>query len=166
MALVGDLGRLQSVCVGSDFHFGHKRSGNVALLKQFGQEFHFQVHSLSAVSLEGQAIRSTRIREAIRLGQLDAASQMLGRAYSLAGRVVQGDQVGRQLGFPTANLATTGLALPPNGVYAVHASAAGRTYRAVLNVGYRPTLAHPEPQLRVEAHLLDFQVTFTGRNWN
>ncbi len=88
---------------------------------------------------------------------------MLGRAYSLAGPVVQGDRLGRQLGFPTANLDPAGLALPPRGVYAVHALAGGRTYRAVLNIGTRPTLARPEPQLRVEAHLLGFQGDLYGQ---
>lgn len=161
--LARDLGHLQSVCVGSDFHFGRQRSGNVALLQQLGRELNYRVHSLAAVSLEAQPVRSTRIRQAIQAGQLDAASQMLGRAYALDGPVTRGDQLGRQLGFPTANLDTTGLVLPPFGVYAVHARLGQRTWRAVLNLGRRPTLAQPEPQLRVEAHLLDFQGDLYGR---
>jgi riboflavin kinase/FMN adenylyltransferase len=72
------------------------------------------------VSLDNQIVSSTRIREAIRSGDLDAASQMLGRPYVISGRVVEGDRIGQQLGFPTANLDVTGLVLPPNGVYAVH----------------------------------------------
>jgi len=80
-----------------------------------------------------------------------------------AGRVVPGDRLGRQLGFPTANLDVTGLALPPNGVYAVHAEAGGKTHRAVLNIGHRPTLQDPNPQLRVEAHLLDYQGDLYGQ---
>ena len=154
--LARDFGRLHGVCVGSDFAFGHKRSGNVALLKALGQELHFAVHGQAAVALDGQAISSTRIREAIRAGQLDAASQMLGRAYALNGPVIRGDQLGHQLGFPTANLDVSGLCLPPSGVYAVHVHWSGKTHRAVLNVGHRPTLANPAPELRVEAHLLDF----------
>lgn len=154
--LARDLGRLQSVCVGADFTFGHKRSGNVELLQRLGAELHFSVHGLAAVSLEDRPVSSTRIREAIQAGNLDLASQMLGRAYSLAGPVVQGDGLGRQLGFPTANIDSTGLALPPRGVYAVHALVGGQSYRAVLNIGIRPTLQNPKPELRVEAHLLDF----------
>lgn len=154
--LARDLGRLHSVCVGSDFHFGYKRSGNVAVLKTLGDELGFIVHGLEAVSLDGQAIRSTRIRQAIQAGHLDAASRMLGRPYALAGTVMRGDQIGRQLGFPTANLEVTGLVLPPFGVYAVQALLAGQQYPAVLNIGVRPTLNNPAPQLRVEAHLLDF----------
>jgi len=155
--LARDLGQILSICVGTGFVFGYKRGGNVQLLKRLGAALRFTLHALASVSLDGQAVSSTRIRAAIIAGHLDAASQMLGRAYSLAGQVIRGDRLGRQLGFPTANLDPAGLALPPRGVYAVHALAGGRTYRAVLNIGTRPSLAHPEPQLRLEAHLLDFQ---------
>ena len=154
--LARDFHSLHSVCVGSSFTFGHRRSGDVALLKKLGTELNFQVHGLAAVSLDGQVVSSTRIREAIRSGQLDAASQMLGRAYSLSGLVIRGDQLGRELGFPTANLDPTGLVLPPPGVYAVHARVRDRSHRGVLNIGFRPTLHPPQPQIRVEAHLLDF----------
>lgn len=154
--LARDLGRIESLCVGADFAFGYKRSGNVELLRRTGAEKNFTVHGMAAVSLDGQPISSTRIREAIVAGGLDVASQMLGRAYSLAGTVIRGDGLGRELGFPTANIDTVGLALPPRGVYAAHAQVAGKPYRAVLNIGYRPTLQSPKPQLRVEAHLLDF----------
>ena len=155
--LVRNFGRLYSVSVGSTFTFGHRRSGNLALLKKLGQELGFIAHGLSAVSLGGKAISSTRIREAIRTGHLDATNQMLGRTYSLVGPVVRGDQLGRKWGFPTANLDTQNLALPPNGVYAVQALVQNRDYPAVLNIGCRPTLNQPNPALRVEAHLLDFQ---------
>jgi riboflavin kinase/FMN adenylyltransferase len=88
---------------------------------------------------------------------------MLGRAYSVSGTIVRGDALGQQLGFPTANLDATGLALPPTGVYAAHATIPGQTYRAVVNIGYRPTLQHPSPPpLRVEAHLLDFKGDLLG----
>ena len=161
--LARELGHIRSICVGANFVFGHKRSGNVELLKKLGAEMNFAVHGLSAVSLDGQAVSSTRIRQAIAAGNLDGASQMLGRAYSLAGTVTRGDGMGRKLGFPTANLETTGLALPPKGVYAVQAQTGGRTWRAVLNIGYRPTLQNPEPQLRVEAHLMDFDADLYGQ---
>jgi len=154
--LARDLGQIQSLCVGASFVFGHKRRGNVDLLKTLGAELGFTVHGMAALALDGRAVSSTRIREAIRAGDLDRASQMLGRTYSLAGTVVRGDGLGHQLGFPTANLDAAGLALPPNGVYAVHAETGGRTCRAVLNIGLRPTLRDPNPQLRVEAHLIDF----------
>jgi riboflavin kinase / FMN adenylyltransferase len=161
--LVHDLGQVQSLCVGANFLFGHKRTGDVQLLKRLGAELKFIVHGLAAVSLDGKAVSSTRIREAIRLGHLDAASQMLGRTWSLAGMVVHGDGLGQKLGFPTANLDVAGLALPPNGVYAVHVEVGGRRCRSVLNIGLRPTLNRPEPQLRVEVHLIDFAADLYGR---
>jgi len=195
--LARDLGAIQSVCVGADFVFGRQRSGNVALLKKLGAELNFTVHGIAAVSLDSQPVSSTRIREAIRAGDFDAAGQMLGRAYSLAGVVVRGDQLGQQLGFPTANLDTAGLLLPPNGVYAAHVSRrtgvapvsnqnspaqaerkvgdrrdASPTYRAVLNIGVRPTVTQPTPVPRLEVHLLDFssdlydqelEITFTAK---
>ena len=152
-----------SICVGATFAFGHKRSGNVELLRRLGQEFKFTVHGLAAVSLAGQTVSSTRIRDALRAGNLDAASQMLGRAYALAGKVVPGDQLGRTLGFPTANLDVNGLALPLAGVYAAHATVSGQAHRAVVNIGRRPTLARGEPRLHVEAHLLDFAGELYGQ---
>jgi riboflavin kinase/FMN adenylyltransferase len=154
--LARDLGKIHSICVGAEFVFGHKRSGNVALLKKLGAELNFQVHGLASVSLDGQVVSSTRIREAIRAGNLDAASQMLGRPYAICGKVIEGDKIGRQLGFPTANLDVTQLALPPNGVYAACARLREEFYRVALNLGLRPTVATAQPQLRVEAHLLDF----------
>jgi riboflavin kinase/FMN adenylyltransferase len=161
-ALARDFGKIHSICVGADFAFGHKRSGNVALLKKLGTELHFLVHGISAVSLDGQAVSSTRIREMIRAGNLDDASQMLGRPYGICGKVVAGDKLGRTLGFPTANLDIDGLVLPPNGVYAAVTRNEGRLYRAALNIGVRPTVAAGRQQ-RVEAHLLDFDGDLYGR---
>jgi riboflavin kinase/FMN adenylyltransferase len=159
--LAQDFGKIHSICVGADFVFGHKRSGNVALLKRLGAEMLFQVHGLAAVSLDGQVVSSTRIREMIRAGDFDAASQMLGRPYAICGRIVEGDRLGRQLGFPTANLDTANLILPPNGVYAASTKFNGQFYRVALNIGTRPTVA-AQPQLRVEAHLLDFNGNLYG----
>jgi len=154
--MVNDFGKVHSICVGASFVFGHKRGGNVAVLKKLGQELGFLVHGIASVSLDGQAVSSTRIREAIRSGDFDAASQMLGRAYSLSGKVIRGDRLGHQLGFPTANIDTAGLVLPPHGVYVAHATVHGKAMRAVLNIGRRPTVQNPTPELRVEVHLLDF----------
>lgn len=161
-----------SVCVGANFVFGHKRGGNVELLKQLGHELGFSVHGQAAVSLDGKAVSSTRIREAIAAGELDNASQMLGRAYSFSGTVIHGDHLGRQLGFPTANLETNGLALPPCGVYVIHAEERSTPdshmtpplrRRGVLNIGVRPTVQNPTPHLRVEAHLFDFEGDLYGK---
>src|SRR5882724_104088 len=163
-SLARDFGKVHSVCVGADFVFGHKRSGNVELLKKLGGEIGFLVHGLAAVSLDGQIVSSTRIREMIRAGDIDAASQMLGRPYAIWGRVIEGDKVGHQLGFPTANLDATGLVLPPNGVYSGCTKLKGQFYRVALNVGFRPTVATGKSELRVEAHVLDFHGDLYGEN--
>ncbi len=162
--LTSETGSVRSICVGANFVFGKKRGGNVTLLKKLGAELHFNVHGMAAVALDGKAVSSTRIREAISAGELDAASQMLGRTYSIRGRVVEGNKLGRTLGFPTANIDTTGLVLPPNGVYAVHAETAGANHRAVLNIGHRPTMTNPGAPVRVEAHLLQFQGDLYGQD--
>jgi riboflavin kinase/FMN adenylyltransferase len=153
--LARDLGKIHSICVGANFVFGHRRSGNVELLKRLGGELKFQVHGVAELALDGQTVSSTRIREAVGAGDLDAAGQMLGRPYALCGPVVMGDRLGRQLGFPTANLDVAHRVLPPHGVYAADTKINGRFYRVALDIGVRPTVAAGS-QLRVEAHLLDF----------
>jgi riboflavin kinase/FMN adenylyltransferase len=161
--LVTQLAPVQSICVGSSFVFGRKRSGDVALLQRLGKELNFVVHGIAAVALDSEMVSSTRIREAVRTGEFSRASQMLGREYALAGLVTHGDEMGQKLGFPTANLDARGLLVPPNGVYAAHASVAGARHRAAVNIGLRPTLASPVPELRVEAHLLDFHSDLYGQ---
>jgi len=158
-----DFGHVQSICVGSTFTFGHKRSGNIELLRKLGADLHFTVHGLAAVALDGEVVSSTRIRDAIRSGQLDGASQMLGRGYALAGEVVRGDGIGTKFGYPTANIETRGLVLPPNGVYAGHARVADQSHRAVLNIGVRPTLREAKARRRAEVHLLGFEGEIYGR---
>jgi riboflavin kinase/FMN adenylyltransferase len=110
-------------------------------------------------------VSSTRIREAIRVGELDAASQMLGQPYAICGKVLSGDKIGTKLGFPTANLDAANLALPPQGVYAGCTKVGGNFFRVALNIGVRPTISQsqPQPQLRVEAHLVDFAGDLYGQ---
>ena len=162
-ALVAQLTPVQSVCVGSSFVFGRQRSGDVALLQRLGAELNFVVHGLAAVALDGEMVSSTRIRESLRAGEINRVSQMLGREYALARTVAHGDEMGRKLGFPTANLEVRGLLVPPNGVYAAHARVAGVQHRAAVNIGVRPTLAAAVPDLRVEAHVLDFTGDLYGQ---
>jgi riboflavin kinase / FMN adenylyltransferase len=159
--LARDLQKIFSICVGADFVFGNKRSGDVALLQRLGAEIGFQVHGHAAVALDGEKVSSTRIREAIRTGDLDAASQMLGRPYAICGKILAGDKIGRQLGFPTANLDIANLVLPPLGVYVASTKIDGKFFRAALNIGVRPTIA-AGLQLRAEAHLLDFSGDLYG----
>ena len=161
--LFDGFGSIHSICVGANFTFGHRRDGNVESLLALGQALGFHVHGLQAVTLDGQAVSSTRIRDAVREGRLDDAGQMLGRNFAIKGTVIKGDGKGRQIGFATANIDTSGRVLPPNGVYAVHAQLGQTSHRAVLNIGVRPTLAKPEPSLQVEAHLLDYDGELYGK---
>lgn len=157
--LASDFERLESISVGVGFTFGHKRSGDVILLKRLGAELGYRVDERVSLVSGGQVISSTRIREEIRSGHLAAAEAMMGRPYAIEGKVEYGDQVGRALGFPTANLNTVGSVLPPNGVYAVRLDRA----QGVMNIGFRPSLAGIKPVLRVEVHLLDFEGDLYGQ---
>ena len=115
------------------------------------------------MELDGQSVSSTRIRDAVRAGDFALAARMLGRSYALRGPVIEGERLGRKLGFPTANLNITGLVTPPPGVYAAEAHIAAARYRAAVNIGHRPTLHTADPQLHVEAHLLDFDGDIYGQ---
>ena len=160
--LARDFGRIQSICVGSSFVFGYKRTGNVALLESLGKRLGFAVHGLAPVTRGEKAVSSTRIRLAIQGGELAMTSHLLGRPYSISGHVLRGDQLGRKLGFPTANLDVAGLALPPDGVYAGQAEVNGATRAAVVNIGRRPTLNRPKLERLVEVHMLDFSGDLYG----
>ncbi len=161
--LARDFQPLHSLSVGSGFTFGYRRRGNLELLSRAGREHGFQVHGLSAIEFRGEVVSSTRIRETIRTGDLEAATAMLGRPYSVSGMVVRGDGLGRGMGIPTANLAVTDLVLPPDGVYAAEVLLEGQAHPAVLNLGCRPTLRQPTPSRQFEAHLLDFEGDLYGR---
>ncbi|MBM3823921.1 MAG: bifunctional riboflavin kinase/FAD synthetase [Verrucomicrobia bacterium] len=150
-------GRLRAVFLGSDFHFGHKRSGNATVLERWGAREGVEACAVASVSCAGGTVSSTRVREAVSGGQLDGAAAMLGRPFELAGWVRRGDQVGRKLGFPTANLEIEGRVHPPRGVYAARCRHEGRWLGAAVNIGLRPTLTVPTPHLQIEAHLLDWE---------
>jgi riboflavin kinase/FMN adenylyltransferase len=154
--LARDFQRITSICVGDGFMFGARRSGNVALLQKLGGELGFTLRALCDVELDGQSVSSTRIRDAVRVGDFGLAGRMLGRPYSLCGTVIKGEQLGRKLGFPTANLEVTGLLVPPTGVYAAEAQIGAARHRAAVNIGHRLTIRTSDPQVHVEAHLLDF----------
>lgn len=159
--LILGFGKVASICVGKGFVFGHRRSGNLELLRSLGERDGFTVHGVPPVEEEGEPISSTRVRDLVTAGEFARASHLLGRTYSLAGTVVAGDRLGRELGYPTANLDVTGLVLPPTGVYA--AIALGRDFRrvAAVNIGSRPTISGGG-KVRVEAHLIDFTGSLYG----
>lgn len=150
------VGRLKARCVvvGHDFRFGHKRQGDIALLQQLGQEHGFEVITLAAVQCSGERISSTQLRSALAGGYLDTARRLLGRSYALCGRVVRGAGLGRQLGFPTANLRIQHrLAL--SGIFVVMVEGIdGAPRQAVASLGVRPTVGGHD--MLLEVHLLDF----------
>lgn len=156
-------GRLAGITVGAGFVFGRDRSGDLDLLRRLGPAQGFAVHGVVPLEQEGGVISSTRVRELIAAGDLAEASRLLGRPYGLAGEVVEGDRLGRQLGFPTANLDVAGRVLPPNGVYAAWVPVDGRRIAAAVNIGTRPTVDRTAVQVRVEAHLLDYSGDLYGR---
>lgn len=160
--LVRDFGTMRSIRVGTNFRFGHQRAGNLALLNQLGERFGYAAHGCPPVTVDGHRVSSTRIREGIEAGQLGPVGKMLGRPYSIVSPVIRGDQLGRKLGFPTANMDATGLMPPPCGVYAARVFVRGVAHEAVLNIGVRPTLELAAPPLRVEVHLLDFDGDLYG----
>jgi riboflavin kinase/FMN adenylyltransferase len=146
---------LRTIAVGEDWRFGHRRAGDVSLLQREAAQRGFRLEAVPPVMFDGDRISSTRIRQAIHDGNLDDAAHMLGRRYAVSGPVVAGNQLGRQLGFPTANIATGNLQLPPGGVWAVRASDAdGRSWNGVANLGTRPTVGGGKRLL--EVHLFDF----------
>ncbi|MCW5557670.1 MAG: bifunctional riboflavin kinase/FAD synthetase [Verrucomicrobiae bacterium] len=162
--LLRSVGRIRSLSVGDGFLFGRHRSGTVDLLRELGMIHGFQVHAAPSVALDGDTVSSSRIRQHLRDGRLEEAGELLGRPYSVSGVVIAGDQLGRRLGFPTANLDIRGLELPPYGVYAVRARrlATSTDYPAVLNIGTRPTVSGGGGETRFEIHLLDFDAALYG----
>lgn len=160
--LVQGFGKLASVSVGEGFVFGHRRSGNVALLERLGKGAGFGVYGIPPLRLGGKVVSSSQVRELVSTGDFSGASFLLGRPYDLAGEVVAGDRKGTQIGFPTANLAVKGIVLPPPGVYAAVARMGNTRKAAAVNIGVRPTVGGSSGDLRVEAHLLDFEGDLYG----
>jgi riboflavin kinase/FMN adenylyltransferase len=161
--LVGGLGARRFV-LGFDSKFGHSRSGTPGKLRRLG----YEVEVVEQVLVRGRAVSSTAIREAVELGDLEAAHEMLGRPFAVYGEVLRGDGLGRRLGFPTANLDPHHELLPPHGVYACWARRPLREpdapQPAVVNIGVRPTLERgADAGPRVEAHLLDFEGDLYGQ---
>jgi riboflavin kinase/FMN adenylyltransferase len=151
---------LRGLVEGPDFAFGHNRAGDVAWLRRAGADRGFTVETLQ-VDAGGERISSTRIRGLVAAGRVAEVPDLLGRRYSLAGMVVRGDQRGRLLGFPTANLRLDPVKLiPGRGVYAVRAhvpDAGGAAFAGVANIGVRPTFGEGSPPM-VEVHLLDREI--------
>jgi riboflavin kinase/FMN adenylyltransferase len=155
--LVGQL-HAKSIIIGYDHHFGHDRAGNIALLQQYAATYGYRVDEIPAQLIAAAAVSSTKIRNSLQEGNVTEAAHMLGRHYSITGTVVHGAQLGRTIGFPTANIqpADPDQLIPAHGVYAVWAMHEGQRYKAMMNIGVRPTVTQ-EMQLRIEAHLIGYE---------
>lgn len=152
---------VQHLIVGDDFCFGKNRAGNFAMLQQASVQYGFGLTSTASLLKHNQRVSSTLIREALAQDQFERATDMLGREFSLMGRVRHGAKLGRQLGFPTANVWLYRKTLPLQGVYAVEAITKDGRWHGVANIGSRPTVAGRVEQL--EAHFFDFQGDLYGQ---
>lgn len=151
------------VLVGADFRFGHRGAGDVDVLRSLGEREGFEVVLLDDVTVDGERVSSTRIREHLAAGRVREAAELLGRLPAVRSTVVHGDRIGRELGFPTANLdpAMEGF-LPADGVYAAWAWIDGVRYGAAVSIGNNPTF-EGVPARRTEAHLLGAKVDAYGK---
>ncbi len=152
------------IVVGDDLRFGRNRSGDFSLLKRAGQDFGFEVVDTHTLTFDEERVSSTRIREVLAEADFALAEKLLGRPYSISGRVIVGQQLGRQLGVPTANLELHRLRSPLSGVFAVEVEGVGdKPLPGVANVGVRPTVDNL-PKAILEAHILGFSGDIYRRN--
>lgn len=158
--LVNNL-HVKAVCVGYDYSFGFKAQGDVEMLRKFGEKYGFKVFVTDVIKIGGRIVASTYIRQVIKSGDMEEAERFLGRRYCIEGNVVEGEQNGRKMGIPTANVDyDINMALPKAGVYAGITYVNGRRLKSVINVGNNPTFG--AEKLTVESHILDFDEDIYG----
>lgn len=152
---------VKAVVAGYNYTFGSRGLGTPETLERIGKERGFRVLVVPPVLYEGEPVSSTRVREAVERGDVALAGALLGRMYSLSGRIIRNKRIGRRIGFPTANIEPEERrVLPPDGVYATIAYVRGAAYRAVTNIGTNPTIE--DGKLGIETHLLDFDADIYG----
>ena len=152
------------VLVGDDFRFGAKRAGNFALLRQLGEKYDFEAEALNTVEAAGQRASSTAVREALAAGDMAMAAQLLGRPYSISGRVIGGDQLGRKIGYPTANIQLKHNKAPVKGIFAVRVQGLEQPdWPGVASLGTRPTV-HANGRPTLEVHLFNFNRSIYRRH--
>ncbi len=153
---------LGTLVVGYDFAMGKNRQGTIPVLKSLGVEMDFKVEVLAPVKFDGQEISSTRIRQALKSGDVSLARELLGRPYQVSGEVTHGSDRGSRIGLPTANMTHWELKqLPAVGVYATRPILMGGIYQGITNIGFRPTFEHQD-QPNIETHILDFDGNIYG----
>lgn len=152
------------ICAGTDLSFGRNGAGGYGLLAEYAGVYGYRTELIEKVTVGGAEVSSTRVRAAVRAGDMEAAAQMLGTPYSVSGTVVHGRQLGRTIGMPTANIVPDGAKLlPPHGVYYSRAVTGGRAYRSISNVGCKPTV-DAQSAVGVETYLYDFDDDLYGRD--
>lgn len=154
---------LLSISMGTGFVFARNRTGNIKKLREMAVETGTIVQEVPSVCVHEEKISSSQIRIEISRGNFEKASQMLGRPYSIISNVVVGDQIGRTIGYPTANLSVVDRAIPPTGVYAVTVLIGERQFQGCMNIGLRPTLGCSDPKPRVEVCILNFNEDLYGK---
>ena len=156
--------KLKSVSVGNEFRFGYERQGDVSLLTELGRDLGFKVNGIDRICDEaGDVISSTRVREALKNGNLKDAKSLLGREFSISGPVTKGNEIGQGMSFPTANIDIIGSSPIPHGVYAVLANVGGESFQGVANLGVRPTFTESNDfKTKLEVHLFDFERMIYG----
>ncbi len=146
---------VKAVVVGNDYRFGYMACGDSQTLRELGREYGIEVKILEPLYIDGEIVSSTRVRKSILNGDIKLANKLLGRNYSIMGKVVQGKKIGNKLGFPTANMDPLGnYVLPKNGVYRTETIVDGIKYLSVSSVGYNPTFR--EDTIKIESHILGF----------
>ena len=147
-----------SIIIGYDHHFGHDRTGNINLLRQYSLECNYEIAEIPAQLISAAAVSSTKIRNAIITGRISEANAMLGRCYSFVGRVVHGKKLGRTIGYPTANLQLTDKdqVTPANGIYTVRVVYDGAAYGGMMSIGYNPTVTNSK-DVKIEVNIFDFE---------
>ncbi len=155
---------LREICVGHEWSFGKNRRGNLELLMKLGAKSDFNVVGIPPVTVNGEIVSSTTIRRAVEAGDLKKAAAMLGREYTILGTVVRGDDFGKKIGYPTANLSAHSEQFPPNGVYFAEAILDGERLPGVVNLGLRPTVSSGKSDRVLEIHLFDFGRNIYGKD--
>jgi riboflavin kinase/FMN adenylyltransferase len=153
---------LCEICVGHEWSFGKGRAGNLDLLKKLGAKFDFDVVGIPPVAVNGSVVSSTAIRQAVEAGDFAKAAEMLGRDYTILGTVTHGDNLGKKIGYPTANLSAHSEQFPPNGVYFAQAKIDKVLHNGVVNLGIRPTVSGGKSERILEIYLLDFDRDIYG----
>lgn len=155
---------IREIHVGSNFRFGHRRSGSIETLRELGEELSFEIHEITPVVFRGQRISSTAIRSVLSQGRVAFARRLLGRPYQIVGTVVRGAGRGVQLGFPTANLKSENELIPATGVYVTGGLLDGKSFPSLTNIGFRPTVELESAALPVvETHVLDYHDDAYGK---